>query len=87
MKTDPEILQAAGWRSAAQIIEVWNRETGRSDTSTIAGQVLARVGKHRDPEMRTQDGTNPKLYSPAAQVIIRTELDKRRIRSEPYERR
>lgn len=70
-----------GWLSAQEIVDSWHAATGVREPPTMAGQILARDGLHRDPEMRLEKVSGrPALYSPAAQQIIFIGLEERESR-------
>lgn len=67
-----------GWLTAQEIVDAWHDATGVREPPTMVGQILARDGLHRDPEMRMEKiPGRPALYSPAAQQIIFLGLEER----------
>lgn len=75
---DRSTLIDCGWRTAEQIITRWNAQKQRNEYPTLAGHMLANLGKHTDATLRTPKVQGQScLYSPAAQALIWDALDKR----------
>lgn len=75
---DRSTLIDCGWQTAEQIITHWNAQKQRNEYPTLAGHMLASLGKHTDATLRTPKVQGQScLYSPAAQALIWDALEKR----------
>ena len=75
---DRSTLIDCGWKTAEQIITHWNAQKQRNEYPTLAGHMLASLGKHTDATLRTTKVHGQScLYSPAAQALIWDALEKR----------